>query len=944
MRKAKAWLVLGGALGAMAAAGTGHAQETSGPPSQLPATTHSGDAAPADQAIVVLGSRIPRVELEGPAPVTGVSAQDILRNGYQSVPDLLRALTQNGGETQSQQSGNGAAFTPGAQQVDLRGLGPNHTLVLVNGRRIADFPLPFNGQSNFTDISNIPVGLIERVEVLSGSASAIYGSDAISGVVNFQLKKSVDGTRIDYRYGDTQHGGGASHRLTLTTGWNAGAFHGVIGVEGLYQKPLWQYQRARQDSVLDDPTGGLARRTFLRTDEYTDYLDPGAATCAGLANLNRGSTIYTSRPRYGADGGPGYFCGSNSSIAYGTMISERKSVNAFGAIGLDLPNGMELFTDFQASYSKVSLMPDVLTWYYETPDGNQEGTFHNTLMPTSLNPTQLDNWYRQFTPEEMGGLRNGMTHNRSISFTVTPGLRGKFGKNQAWAYELSFNHSEYRSKVSFPQVVISKANAFYLGQQQGTDADGYAIFAADPAKFYTPLTQAQYDSITANSIYRPRSYTDNLAFSLTNGNVMALPGGQLGLALVGEYGGQGYDLRPDPKALEHYYVGLTDSDGKGSRRHWALGGEVRVPLAPFLQLSGAARYDHFHVVDNSFGKATWNLGAELRPTSHLLLRGAMGTGFRAPDLHYVFSGNGDTHPSGVDYLTCRRDNPGANYSDCDDDYETDITSHRTGNRALRPETSRSINAGVFWQPDRAFDVSVDYFKVTLENQVLDLSKDELLRRESDCVLGRTTSGSAVDANSPTCRDAIARVQRYASGALEGGLQGVYVNPINVAREQTDGIDVALHWRASKIEGLGFLTFGLGYTYVFHHSFRQYQGDALINKLAFDSGYDIPRDKGTASLTLVSGDFTTTLQGQRLGRLPNYDETAYIEPTTTFNLSAQYKITDHVQVSGTVTNLFDTSPNVDPTYGSYPYYDISWFDGVGRSFYLQLTWKLGGKAL
>jgi outer membrane receptor protein involved in Fe transport len=97
------------------------------------------------------------------------------------------------------------------------------------------------------------VGLIERVEVLSGSASAIYGSDAISGVVNFQLKKSVDGTRIDYRYGDTQHGGGASHRLTLTTGWNAGAFHGVIGVEGLYQKPLWQYQRARQDSVLDDP-------------------------------------------------------------------------------------------------------------------------------------------------------------------------------------------------------------------------------------------------------------------------------------------------------------------------------------------------------------------------------------------------------------------------------------------------------------------------------------------------------------------------------------------------------------------------------------------------------------------------------------------------------------------------------------------------------------------
>jgi outer membrane receptor protein involved in Fe transport len=166
----------------------------------------------------------------------------------------------------------------------------------------------------------------------------------------------------------------------------------------------------------------------------------------------------------------------------------------------------------------------------------------------------------------------------------------------------------------------------------------------------------------------------------------------------------------------------------------------------------------------------------------------------------------------------------------------------------------------------------------------------------------------------------------------------------VAREQTDGIDVAFHWRAPEIRGLGFLSFALGYTYVFNHTFRQYQGDALINKLAYDSGYDIPRDKGTASLTLVNGRFTTTLQGQRLGRLPNYDENAYIDATTTFNLSAQYKLTDYLQLSGTVTNLFDTSPNVDPTYGSYPYYDISWFDGVGRSFFVQLTWKLGGKGL
>lgn len=204
-------------------------------------TAGTGDEAEGD--IVVTGSRIPRVQEEGPAPITMINADTIRANGYASVPDILRAVTQNGGETQSQQSFSGASFTPGAQQVDLRGLGPNHTLVLVNGRRIADFPLPFQGRSNFTDISNIPVSLIERVEVLSGSASAIYGSDAIAGVINFKMKDKVDGTTLDYRHGRTEHGGGSSHRLTATSGWSNDRFHIVGGIEYSLQRPIWAYDR-----------------------------------------------------------------------------------------------------------------------------------------------------------------------------------------------------------------------------------------------------------------------------------------------------------------------------------------------------------------------------------------------------------------------------------------------------------------------------------------------------------------------------------------------------------------------------------------------------------------------------------------------------------------------------------------------------------------------------
>ena len=195
-------------------------------PATAPATGNNPDdaeppAATELEAVQVTGSRIPRAQMEGPAPVTVITANDIKASGFASVPDVMRAITQNSGETQSQQSSSGADFSPGAEEVDLRGLGPNHTLVLVNGRRIADFPMPFKGRSNFTDVSNIPIGMIDRIEILTGSASAVYGSDAISGVVNFILKQHADGTTIDLRYGDTTRGGGDSTKLNFSTGFCA---------------------------------------------------------------------------------------------------------------------------------------------------------------------------------------------------------------------------------------------------------------------------------------------------------------------------------------------------------------------------------------------------------------------------------------------------------------------------------------------------------------------------------------------------------------------------------------------------------------------------------------------------------------------------------------------------------------------------------------------------
>ncbi|SER60778.1 TonB-dependent Receptor Plug Domain [Sphingobium sp. YR768] len=907
------------------------------------ATAQTGGQQEGEPEIIVTGSRIPRAAQEGPAPVTTITADTIRANGYTSVPDILRAVTQNGGETQSQQSFSGASFTPGAQQVDLRGLGPNHTLVLVNGRRIADFPLPFQGRSNFTDISNIPLGLIDQVEVLSGSASAIYGSDAIAGVINFKLKDKVDGTTIDYRAGRTEHGGGASHRITATTGWSNDRFHIVAGGEYMLQKPIWGYQRKIQDSRADNPTTitPLAGRTFLRYDPDADeYVDPGAATCGALSYLNGGSTYYASRPRFGAyddtleDYGPGYFCGSNTSVGYGTIISRREGFNSFASAGYELSDSANLFVDAQFGISKVTLMRNILKWSYQDSSGSSDASFYNSF------DGRLDDWNREFTPEESGGFANVMTRNRQQTFSITPGVKGQFGGT--WNYELSFNHSEYKAKVKFPQVIAAKANALFLGEQQGVDEDsGYPIFNADPARLYTPLTQSEYDSITAYSVYNPKSWTDNLSATISSTELFQLPAGPVGFAAVAELGKQGYDLNPDPLALTDYYYGLKDSDGQGSRKHWALGGELRVPVTSFLQLLGAARYDRFRFGGGSVGKFTYNGGIELRPTSTLLLRAAYGTSFRAPDLHYVFTGPGNTHPSETDYYLCRTEEPDEDIGDCSYADEG-IVAQRNGNRKLKPETARSINAGIVWSPSRHFDVSVDYFRVSLSNQVQDLSIDTLLRDEADCRIGTTMGGAAVDINSPTCQDALARVHRFVGGVNDGELDSVSVNPINIAHEKTSGIDIALH--GSLPTSFGEFGLSFAHTHVFDHTFRQYPGDASINKLAATSGYYIPRDKTTASVSWSLEGLKWTVEGKRLGKLPNYDEDAYIRASYLFNTTLQYDFTDHLRGSLTVTNLFDQKPVKDPSYAAYPYYDISWFDSVGRSMFLQLTYKLGGGAL
>ncbi len=898
---------------------------------------------PADQQsesleqIVVTGSRIPRTSFEGPAPVISISSEDILKNGFGSVPDIMTALTQNLGALDNNQYTYG--FSPGAQAVDLRGMGPNHTLVLVNGRRIADYPQAYGGDSNFTDISNIPTSLIDHIEILSGSASAVYGSDAISGVVNFILKKKVEGTSIELRGGTTQHGGGASERFALSSGYNTERFDSVFALELVNQSPLWAYQRDFTRTSLakpGSPSSHYPAANFGRLDVDQNYIDPGEATCQSLAHLDQGSIVYGFRRNWGN------YCGSYSDIGYGTLVNGRKAVNVYGSGTYHLTDTASLFLDIQAGISHQKSYHDPLNW-----QNSYALNGDSAIVPFFNQATgQIEQWQRQsFTIEEEGGFDAATLRNNSKTLTLNTGIKGSIGQT-AWNYEAVFGHSQNQLEAITPAIVTAKAQALYLGPSLGTDPDsGYQIYNAPVSRLYTPLTPAEFASISRASTDNNRSRADVLTLSANNTRLFDLPAGPVGVAAVAEYGYQYFSIDADPLSLDGSYYKLHNTGAQGSRHHTGFGVEFSVPVFSQLDWNLAGRYDNYRYAQTTAGKFTYSTGLEYRPVRSVLLRGSFGTGFRAPDLTYLFAGASGSNSSGADYYRCRRDEPdtGPDYINNCSLGDEPFNGRSHGSTSLKDETSTSLTIGVVFEPVKSFQVSVDYYRIKLSNEVEYQGSDTILREEADCRLGQTTSGAPVNINSGLCQQVLSQVVRNPVTDLYNpeGISSVLVLPINAAVDKTDGIDVNAHY-VLETGGIGNFTFDLGFTNVLTHTIQLFAGDPVNNELSDWYNYVIPRNKGTFSTSWEIGHWISTVHVSRLGGIPNYDGTARLAPTARYNASLGYRFNEASALTFVVDNLLDTKPKRDETWTSYPYYSRNWFSPVGRAFALQFNYRFGGQ--
>ena len=865
------------------------------------------------QEVVVTGSRIPRNESQPATSITSITAEDLEAQGFRNVFDALNEQTQNTGFTQGADYGN--TFTPAANAISLRGLGPNHTLVLINGRRVADYPTAYDGQVNFVNLATIPSSSIQRIEILNGSASAIYGSDAIAGVVNVILKDHVEGLQFNLKAGTTERGGGDNGRLQVTGGHEWDRLSTVFSLELSKTDPVWSRQRDFMSSTT--LAGALPTNVWSRQDlDSGDYVDP-TSVCGALSGTFGGSVV-TTQGRNGSR-----FCGSGrAQPLFWTTQTGHEAQDLYASAQFKLTDNATLFGDVIVNNNHITNNTRGPNWTSALASG---GFFLNQ------NTGAYEAWTRRLSPEEIGGAERFNRTWQESSANLTSGIRGKFGDSD-WSYEAAWSGSVYRSRNNRPRL-LATIDSFFLGPQLGTDADGVPIYAPDTSRFDRELTPDEFAELMGRTKSKDVTWLQTVSAS-AQGPLFELPAGAVQVAGVLEWGNQGFSNRPDPTINEGLYFNtLPQEKVSGSRERYAAAAELRIPVFEPLTATVAGRFDDYSFAGRGDNKFTYNAGVEYRPIRTLLLRGNYGTSFRAPDMNYVFQTlTRGYFESTTDYYRCALANQPL--SDCEfADVAPGNNFIQSGNRDLKFENGKSFGYGVVWSPLDDFQASVDYWNLRIDDLVTNIDEDTLLRIEADCRTGSRPIDSA------QCTDALTRIQRNPANAPlnPGAISLILVNPINAAFEQTSGIDATTtaKWRLGERHAFVWTT---SFTRVLRHKRRQFAGDEEQNYL--DALENVNwRNKVLTNLTWSFGAWSTDLQVTRFGRIPNSAQTEYITPTSIANLSTQFRLNEQSAVRLIVNNLFDTVKD-DPSFG-WPYYPVGNYTPYGRQYWVEMDYRFGG---
>ena len=935
--------------------------------------------APADQeratnldAVTVVGSRIKRTEIEGPAPVVVITRDDIDRQGFQTVGDMLQSITQN---TTSSFTGDlaVAGFTPNAQVVNLRNLGPGYTLTLINGRRPAQYPQPYNRDNNVVNIKAIPSSIIERVEILTGGASAIYGSDAVAGVVNIVLRKNFEGNEVRGTVGTTTNGGGDSVNLEYTGGRTGDRWTATYAFQYGANEPVFANQRDFLSDSRNGPNGaGFSNPALSLIAIRQSNPKPGSPNGHNLFYPGQDVcdqfdyTTVTTGPR-------GTYCGSFNQAASRSISNKGQFYSAYGYSTFDINDNLQLFgsATYYASEGKASSGTEF--WGTSGDRFNQTSSGATTTVYYDPQFGALTQLQRVFNPFELGGNEAASTYYDESTYDVTGGLMGTIADRFDW--EASFVHSEYTYTADRPRLLAQPVHDYFLGPRlgfsnaAGTGAGIYPIHRLNLARWSTPFTPDQYAAVATRVINRGETASSTFNANIS-GDLFELPAGQVGFAAVLEAGRQTTDLLSDPRTNQlrpidgQTIYNLTSSgETHGKRDRYAAGVEFRVPILDSLSAQIAGRYDKYDDITAVDDAITYNFGLEWRPFDSLLLRGSYATSFRAPDMQLVFAEGAASFSTVLDEYSCRSGtglgqapgSPSRTRAQCNVSGDRTIYTTQTtiaGNPLLEEEKGTSWGGGLVWDIMDGMSMSVDYYRIELKDRATQLSSSFLLQNEANCRLGTLPNGSP-SPNAPGsafCQNINSLITRQSAPgtALDGRIDRINSAYINAAVTDTSGIDATYRYRWDT-DRMGAFAIDLGYSVVLTDKSKQFETDDLID-YRDDLGNQNQRSRARGTVTWRKGDWTSTVFGTRYGSNGNWVEaagtnlagTSYgdrLGPYMLYNLQVGKKFGDNVEATATIVNVLDNQYRYDASQTGYPFFNpYIGADPLGRRVFVSVAYK------
>lgn len=878
---------------------------------QQPAAASPQEQTTPMERVQITGSRInlKQAQISGVGPVTVIDAETIQRSGVTSVETLLQRLPASAGTAGNQTSAYWTGNGYGTTQVNLRGLGIDRTLVLLNGRRVVSGG---TGANSSVDLNMIPVAMIERIEVLKDGASAIYGADAVAGVVNIITKKAIDGVEMSARYGKTAQGDGAESAADLV--WGTRSDRGSLMASLNYSESEEVNLASRAPCALFEDDGELV-------------CSGSSSTIGGRARLADGTRVnFNQDPKGNPRGYEPYSAAKHgyNSNPYLNAVNPIKRLGASAFGKLRLTEDTELFTElmFTNRESRQLATPGAIGIYRPI----RIAASHPT------NPTGQDLVLERRRVSEVGPRYFFQETN---TFRVATGLKGTLSDSWDWSASVNWGRNT---------GIDGMTNIINLDRVDATlDAAtcGKSPTAAPCGNYlgYGNLSPAVLDYIHFTT--RDHGGNDQKSFNASvSGELFNLPAGAVGFASGFEYRKeQGWR---DPDSLIVSGAANTPAQDPISGAYTAR--EVfaelsvpllaKLPLVDSLQLNTAARYSDYSLFGS---KSTYKAGLDWQVIPSLKIRANRSTAFRVPNVPELFGGVSEGNltttdpcnnwntldPNSTVYKNCQASGLRPGFKQ----FGPSILTTGGGNAKLQPEDADTFTVGAVWTPSRAVTVTLDYFTIEINNAI-------------ETVPGSTKL--SVCYNSPNMSHIFCRPSSFIRDPQTGEISFLSSQPENAAQQRVSGIDLGVlydfrlfGWNSSLSADVSRLQ---------RFEVTPFPGSEMIEyagKITGGRG-SYTQWRSSSALTLANGPWSGSYTIQYIGSADDInaaptDIGARAPSVAYHNASVKYEVNKAMTLSVGIDNLFDKKP---------PYIQ-SWTDGntdtmtydlLGRRWHLRVGYK------